>query len=55
MVLVALGLLVWSAINFQRVRRAIDREDYRPSQTLVWILAALPIVLCLASVPLLSL
>jgi putative membrane protein len=54
MVLLGLVLLVWAAVNFHRVRRAIETGSYHAPVTFIAGLALLLIVLTLASVAVLG-
>ncbi|MEJ0009481.1 MAG: DUF202 domain-containing protein [Alphaproteobacteria bacterium] len=49
MVVLGIGLLVWSLFHYRRVQRQIERNDFRPAHTSVVVLTLLIVVLGLVS------
>jgi len=49
-VIVGAVFIVWAAVRYTQVSDQIDRGDYRPNKTMVWILTAAVLVFGVASI-----
>lgn len=45
MVVVGMGLLVWSVVRYEQVRRQLERHDFRAAVRSPWVVAAVVILL----------
>ena len=39
MVIFGMIVVIWAAVNYMRVKRQIDRGDYRPDLRIIWMIA----------------